>query len=104
MNENSRFQPVLPRISMRWYFVIVAVVGGLIAWVMTSEFQQTLTAILLLLCLAIGCFLGLSALLFLVAYTIGSVEKIFFQTEAQVQSPFANETMPPQIIPPVSSE
>lgn len=104
MNEAQPFQPILPRISMRWYFVMVAIIGALIAWIMASEYQQTLTANILLLCLAVGSFLGLSAVLFLIAYAIGSVEKIFFRPEEQIQSPFAHETMPPQIIPPVSNE
>ena len=104
MNDESPFQPILPRVSMRWYFVIAAAVAGVVAWVLASSYQQTLSAILLLLCLAASSFLVLSSLLFLVAYTIGSVEKILFKSEEQTHSPFAHETMPPQIIPPSSSE
>ena len=89
---------------MRWYFVIVAVVGIVIAWVLTSEYQKTLFAILMLMGLAVGCFLILSAVLFLIAYAFGSVEKIFVASQEKTQSPFAHETMPPQIIPPVSNE
>lgn len=104
MNDEPAFQPILPRISMRWYFVIVAIVAGTIAWVLTSSYQQTLTAILLMLSLAAGVFLTMSSILFLIAYTIGSVEKILFKPEGQTHSPFAHETMPPQIIPPLSND
>lgn len=104
MGDESKSQPLLPQISMRWYFVIVVVVGSLLAWVLTSDYQKTLSAILLFLGLASSCFLVLSSILFLLAYAFGSVEKIFLGAEEKTQSPFAHEAMPPQIIPPVSNE
>ena len=85
------------------YFVIVAIVAGTIAWVLTSSYQQTLTAILLMLSLVAGvmspCRHTVSDCL-----AIGSVEKILFKPEGQTHSPLAHETMPPQIIPPLSND
>lgn len=102
MNEPVAKQPLLPRISMRWYFVLVVVVAGFLTWLTRSEYQQSLVAVVVLLAIAAAGFLALSAVCFLLAYAIGATEKLSRHPEEKLQSPFAHEAMPPQIIPPGS--
>ncbi len=98
-------QPLFPRVSMRWYFVVATIVAAVIVWVSSWEDSQT-TLIITSGLLALACciFLLASATFFLFAYTLGAVEKILFQADQKLESPFAHEAMPPQIIPPSSNE
>jgi CHASE2 domain-containing sensor protein len=100
MSEPLATQPLLPRISMRWYFILVVLVAGFLTWLTRSEYQQSLVVVVVLLALATMCFLTMSAVCFLLAYSIGAMEKLSRKPEDQLQSPFAHEAMPPQIIPP----
>lgn len=102
MNEPLAKQPLLPRVSMRWYFILVMGVAGFLTWLMQSEYQQSLVATIVLSSIAALFFLVTSAVCFLLAFSWGAMEKLSRRPEKQLQSPFAHETMPPQVIPPSS--
>jgi hypothetical protein len=93
-------QPWIPRYSMRWYFIIVTAVALLVTIVYRSGNPVAWTFTLCMILAAIAMFLLLSAVCFLAAYSFGNLKDSLFRSELQTQSPFAHETMPPQIIPP----
>lgn len=104
MYDKHRFQPLLPRISMRWFFVLALIVAGALTWLLRSSYQEDLVLVLIAMSLGIVAFLTLSAVFFGIAFLVGAVEKIIVKKEDAVESPFATESMPPQIIPPTSKE
>ena len=92
-------QPIAPAISMRWYFGLAAIIALAITMLARSESikLQLLVGILLG---AVLTFLFVSAVLFSIALLVGAVNKILFAPAQTTQSPFASETLPPQVIPP----
>ncbi|MBX3423061.1 MAG: hypothetical protein KF752_16010 [Pirellulaceae bacterium] len=100
MTEPQTPQPLLPRFTMRWYFVTAAIIGVLITLIARSVYQQSLVAVGLLLLLATGMYLTFSALAFFAAYSVGAMEKLAGSSQPQPESPFAQDTLPPQLLPP----
>lgn len=104
MEPTSQPQPLLPQISMRWYFLVAGITAAMIVGIARQESSEKLGIIVGLLGLACMVFLTLSAFFFAIAYIVGAVESLLLHAEEQPESPFATETMPPQIMPPVSNE
>jgi hypothetical protein len=98
--DSQQSQPLLPRISMRWYFVLVLVVAFLVSIVFQSSNPKAWGMTLILLIGATLFFFITAAICFLVAFAFGAVKQIVFYEPPQAESPFANETLPPQVIPP----
>jgi hypothetical protein len=102
VSESEQAQPILPRISMRWYFIVVVAISIVLTWLNQSSNQKSLVVTTILFAIAAGTFLMMAAGCFLIASLFGAVEKLFRNSELQTESPFADESMPPQIIPPSS--
>lgn len=85
---------------MRWYFVIATIVAVLISIVYGSGDPQAWTVTLVVAMSAIGIFLILSAACFFATFLAGSFRENLFVDQQKTESPFAHETMPPQIVPP----
>jgi glucan phosphoethanolaminetransferase (alkaline phosphatase superfamily) len=104
MKAPSTNQPLLPRISMRWYFILALVVASFLTWLTRSAYQQSLLLVTILLAVSVACFLTLTAVCFFFAYMAGSLNKLLQKPAEHHHSPFAHESMPPQIIPPGTRE
>jgi hypothetical protein len=95
-------QPLLPQVSMRWFFIIAGVIGLLCS---LFAFQNGLTAwtiVLFQVLIAIGVFFAVLATLFQIAFFLGATKKVIVEPYQRTESPFASDTMPPQVIPPDS--
>lgn len=99
-DASTSHQPILPRISIRWYFAMLFIVACLVSVIIRSSDPQTWGMTLILLLGALSTFLVVSASCFLIAFLVGAVKEIVFSEPSQPQSPFATETLPPQVIPP----
>lgn len=98
--DSQQSQPLLPRISMRWYFVLVLVVAFLVSVVFQSSNPKAWGMTLILLIGSTLFFFMIAAVCFLVAFLFGAVKQVVFYEPPKPESPFANETLPPQVIPP----
>jgi hypothetical protein len=97
-------QPILPQFTMRWFFGLALVLAALLTVVYQSDNSKALGATIFLMLVSMMIFLAMTALTFLSAAGLGALKRLFFQEEAKVQSPFATDRLPPQIIPPHSQE
>ncbi|HAC90731.1 MAG TPA: hypothetical protein DCF63_08870 [Planctomycetaceae bacterium] len=104
MNELTKRQPLLPQISMRWYFVAMLVVAILLTTFLRSSLNQYLEIALILTGVSALLFLALSAITFAMAYVIGATDKLAQQAQQKTESPFAYDSLPPQIVPPHPNE
>lgn len=95
-------QPLAPSISMRWYFVIATVVAVLVVWALRSGGSQ-LGIVFGLIFGALLFYFLISGICFLVAFLLGFLRAYSLPTEVP-QSPFATESLPPQILPPQARE
>lgn len=99
LEAQRKVQPLAPAVSMRWYFISVAALGVVIAVAIRSG-SGKLQLLLGLLVSPVVIYLLFSSFCFLIAYLVGSLNQILFYQAQRPESPFANETLPPQIIPP----
>ena len=99
LEAQRKVQPLAPAVSMRWYFIFVAALGVVIALAIRSGSVKLQILLGLLVC-PIAIYLLCSSVCFLIAYLVGSLNQIVFYQAQRPESPFANETLPPQIIPP----
>lgn len=100
MSDDASPQPILPRISMLWFFVVAGLVAVVLAIVRAAEQGRELQAAVVFTGVFVLLFGLLSALSFLVAYLLGSVERAVAGKSETPASPFSDGTPPPQIIPP----
>ena len=99
LEAQRKVQPLAPAVSMRWYFISVAALGVVIALAIRSGSVKLQILLGLLVC-PVAIYLLCSSVCFLIAYLVGSLNQIVFYQAQRPESPFANETLPPQIIPP----
>lgn len=92
-------KPAASGVSMRWYFILTAIVGLSIT-VLIRMGSVKIRILVGLLLLSILTFLFYVARYYVTAYFFGFLDQLLFSPTRKTQSPFAHETMPPQIIPP----
>lgn len=100
MLDETQPQPLLPRLSMSWFFILVAVVAVSLFIIRAAEQGRVLQAALVFTGLFV--FLGavFSATSFLIAYALGSVERAVVGKSEEPASPFSDGSLPTQVIPP----
>lgn len=99
-NQTSEPQPFLPRIRMVWFFVVVFVVAATLGIVRSAEQGRALAAALVFTTIFVGLCAFLSGACFTVAYLFGAMERAVTGQQNQPASPFSDDAMPEQIIPP----
>lgn len=104
MIEQLKRQPLLPQISMRWYFVAMLVVAVLLVLYLRSSLNQYLEISLVLTGASVLLFFALSGVIFAMAYVIGATDKLARQADQKTESPFAYDSLPPQVVPPHPNE
>ncbi len=97
-------QPLLPRVSMVWYFIVVVLVAIALFIVRAAEQGQALAAALIFTCFFLLAVAFISAACFVVAYLLGAMEKALEGDREQTGSPFIDGSFPEQMIPPKPSE
>lgn len=100
MLDETPSQPFLPRVRMVWFFVLVTVVAITITTIRATGQEAVFRTALIftgLFALLVGVFFGIC---FLVAYSMGSLERAIVGKEQRPTSPFSDGSLPPQIIPP----
>lgn len=93
-------QPLLPRVSMAWFFVTVAIVAIALGVVRTAEQGRALQAALVFVTLFFFVTAILSASCFLIAFLFGAMERAVAPKQELPASPFSDGSLPPQIVPP----
>lgn len=97
-------QPLLPRVSMVWYFVVVVLVAIALFVIRAAEQGQALAAALTFTCVFLLAVALISAACFIVAYLLGAMEKALEGDREKTASPFIDGSYPEQLIPPKPSE
>ncbi len=105
MSESEQNQPLLPRIGMIWYFIVVVVVAIMLFVIRAAEQGQALAAAMAFT----GLFLFVVALIsggcFVVAFLFGAMEKAFDSGREEPASPFiVDGSLPEQLVPPKPSD
>ena len=94
-------QPLLPRIKMVWFFVIVTLLAVALGIVRATEQWRALVETLVVITVFALVFCVLSGSCFFVAYLFGAMERAFAGGDAEKPSnPFIDGTPPAQILPP----
>lgn len=96
----SSDQPLLPRVGMKWYFVLAAAIAVVLAIVRASGQGRAVQVAIVLTGLMLVLFGIFSALSFLLAYAMGAAERATLDQNQSPASPFSYGSLPPQIIPP----
>lgn len=99
-SHDSIAQPLLPRVSMAWFFIAVAIVAIALGVVRTAEQGRALQGALVFTTLFIVIAAILSAGCFLIAFLFGAMERAVAPKQELPASPFSDGSLPPQIIPP----
>ena len=100
MLDETPSQPFLPRVRMIWFFVVVTVVAVALTTLRTTDQQAAFRSALIftgIFLLLVGVLFGVC---FLIAYSMGSLERAMVGTDQRPTSPFSDGSLPPQIIPP----
>ncbi len=97
--EETTAQPFFPRIRMVWFFIAATVVALALGVIRAADQGQALAAALVFTGIFLILMMLFSALCFLTAYLLGSMEKNFGDVQ-QPSSPFAEGRLPEQILPP----
>ena len=100
MLDETPSQPFLPRVRMVWFFVLVTMVAITIATIRATGQESVFRMALIftgLFVLLVGLLFGIC---FLVAYSMGSLERAIVGKDQRPSSPFSDGSLPPQIIPP----
>ena len=95
--------PLLPQISMVWFFIIAAVVAIGLLIVSAVDDRRALPAALAYTAMFVAAFFGIGSLLFFIAYMFGATEHAVANPHA-TSNPFADGNLPPQLIPPRASD
>lgn len=101
--ERHVAQPLLPRISMSWFFIVVTVIAIAFPLIRAADQGQALAAGLIMTGVFIVLFFVLSGICFLIAFLFGSTDRLL-ESQPQPESPFSDAGLPKQIVPPTSKE
>lgn len=85
---------------MVWFFITVTILAIALMVIRAADQGQSLAAAMVftaIFCCLLGMFFGGC---FCIAYLLGATEKAIERVELKVQTPFADGTLPDQIIPP----
>ncbi|MCA9126478.1 MAG: hypothetical protein KDB22_05310 [Planctomycetales bacterium] len=93
-------QPLMPRISMRWFFIVVAIVAVALVIVRTASYGAALFAAIAFTAVFLALFALLSGVSFLFAYLLGATERAISKQGLVTESPFSDNKLPDQIVPP----
>ena len=97
-------QPLMPRISMIWYFVVATLIAILAMIIMRAESRQPLAVAIVFTGMLLLFFLLIGGGAFLIAFAVGATEKMIAPKQTTPESPFIDGRLPPQIIPPKPME
>ncbi|GIW98657.1 MAG: hypothetical protein KatS3mg111_1990 [Pirellulaceae bacterium] len=95
-------QPLLPQVRMIWFFVVTLLIAAGLTLIQVSDRGSALVNALMFTCLFLVAFGTLSALTFVIAFSLGALERAVVPPEERVESPFAHDRLPPQVLPPSS--
>lgn len=97
---NSDEQPLLPRISMGWFFIVVALVAVALILVRFADQGQALATAIIACLIFVILFLFFSAACFAIAYLLGATDQAVAESNPNPENPFSDAGLPEQIIPP----
>ena len=97
-------QPFLPRVPLIWSFVAVTAAALLIALVRAADQGTALITAVVCTVAWCGLLFGLFSVLFLITYGLGLPEELLAGPTVEVQSPFAIDRLPEQIVVPPKSD
>ncbi len=99
MLDETRPQPLLPRVSMIWFFIVVTVVAVSLFIIRAAEQGRVLQAALVFTGVFVILTAVFSAASFSLAYVLGAVERAVVGKSDVPTSPFSDGSLPPQVIP-----
>ncbi len=97
-------QPWMPKVRLAWLFLLMTISALLIYIVQAADRGGMLAFAVIATIGFVGILAGSSALLFLVAYTLGKIEVRQDNSASEGANPFAAGQLPDQIIPPRPTE
>lgn len=103
-NPEKISQPFLPRIGMIWFFISVTMVALALGIIRAAEQGRALAAAMVVGFVFAVMVALVSGMCFLIAFMFGATEKRLAPSKPEVASPFADNTLPDQIIPPRTIE
>ena len=104
MLDETPTQPFLPRVRMVWFFVVVTLVAIVLTTIRATDQEAAFRTALIVTGLFVLFVGGLFGVCFLVAYSMGSLERAIVGREERPSSPFSDGSLPPQIILPKRME
>lgn len=100
MLDETPSQPFLPRVRMVWFFVVVTAVAVALTTIRATDQQAAFRSALIFAGLFVLLVGMLFSVCFLVAYSMGSLERAIVGKDQRPTSPFSDGSLPPQIVPP----
>lgn len=103
-DETKLRQPFLPRVRLVWSFVAITAAAVLITLVRVADQSTALITAVVAVVLWGGLMFGFFSTLFLITYALGLLEELLAGPTIEVQSPFAEDRMPEQIVVPTKTD
>lgn len=103
-DQTNLRQPFLPRVRLIWSFVAVTAAAVLISLVRIADQSTALISAVVAVVLWGGLMFGLFCVLFLITYALGLLEELLAGPSTDVQSPFAEDRLPDQIVVPIKTD
>jgi tellurite resistance protein TehA-like permease len=97
-------QLLLPRVGLIWSFVAITLAAILIALVRELDRGAALISAIVLTLAWIAVLFAMFSVLFLVTYSLGLLEDLLAPQQDDVLSPFADDRLPEQIVPPLKTD
>jgi ABC-type microcin C transport system permease subunit YejB len=104
MIDEPQPQPLLPRVGMSWFFIVVTMVAIALGVARAAEHGQSLQAATVVTLIFVGFYSVLATLCFLAAFMLGAMEKAFTDKRETPANPFSDGSLPEQIVPPKNVE
>ncbi|MGN6134834.1 MAG: hypothetical protein ACTHOU_10055 [Aureliella sp.] len=104
LDEATGSQPLLPRVRLIWSFVALTAAAVLIALVRQVDQGAALVTALVVTTAWLTVLFVMFSLLFLVTYALGLLENLLAPPQDDVLSPFANDRLPEQVVPPAKTD
>ena len=103
-DELREKQLLLPRVRLIWSFVALTAAAVLIALVRELDRGAALISAIVITVAWLAVVFAMFAILFLITYGLGLLEDLLAPEQDDVLSPFADDRLPDQVIPPLKTD
>ena len=97
-------QLLLPRVGLIWSFVALTASAVLIALVREVDRGAALVSAIVVTVAWMAVLFAMFSSLFLITYALGLLEDLLAPERDDILSPFADDRLPEQIVPPLKSD